>query len=122
MLRAWPAVRKVRRRMPPDDGPVSLGAEAREQLEAEVRSLGQVVQAACALQRAVAARTEHEPLPPLDKLKELAHEATDRVYGKEDQVRRHTSSSRGGCVSALWLPVLFRPAEHNLWPAFLCLL
>ncbi|KAH9362883.1 hypothetical protein HPB48_015154 [Haemaphysalis longicornis] len=79
------AVRKVRRRMPPDDGPVSLGAEAREQLEAEVRSLGQVVQAACALQRAVAARTEHEPLPPLDKLKELAHEATDRVYGKEDQ-------------------------------------
>lgn len=79
------AVRKVRRRLPPDDGPVSLGAEAREQLEAEVRSLGQVVQAACALQRAVAARTEHEPLPPLDKLKELAHEATDRVYGKEDQ-------------------------------------
>lgn len=79
------AVRKVRRRLPPDEGPVTLGAEAREQLEAEVRSLGQVVQAACALQRAVASRIEHEPLPPLDKLKELAHEATDRVYGKEDQ-------------------------------------
>ncbi|KAL1423211.1 hypothetical protein MTO96_021198 [Rhipicephalus appendiculatus] len=79
------AVRKVRRRMPHDESPITLGAEAKEQLEAEVRSLGQVVQAACALQRAVSSRIENELQLPLDKMKELAHEATDRVYGKEDQ-------------------------------------
>lgn len=79
------AVRKVRRRMPHDETSITLGAEAREQLEAEVRSLGQVVQAACALQRAVSSRIENELQLPLDKMKELAHEATDRVYGKEDQ-------------------------------------
>ncbi|KAL3173677.1 hypothetical protein MRX96_041491 [Rhipicephalus microplus] len=79
------AVRKVRRRMPHDESLITLGAEAKEQLEAEVRSLGQVVQAACALQRAVSSRIENELQLPLDKMKELAHEATDRVYGKEDQ-------------------------------------
>ncbi|XP_037504119.1 dynactin subunit 1 [Rhipicephalus sanguineus] len=79
------AVRKVRRRMPHDESPITLGADAKEQLEAEVRSLGQVVQAACALQRAVSSRIENELQLPLDKMKELAHEATDRVYGKEDQ-------------------------------------
>lgn len=77
--------RKLRCRLPTDDSYVALSPEAREQLEANVRSLGQVLQAACALQRAVAARAVQEAPLPADKLKELAHEATDRVYGKEDQ-------------------------------------
>ncbi|XP_040062065.1 dynactin subunit 1 isoform X2 [Ixodes scapularis] len=82
---ALQGTRKLRRRLPTDDAPVALSGPAREQLEANVRSLGQVLQAACSLQRAVAARAEQDAPLPADKLKELAHEATDRVYGKEDQ-------------------------------------
>lgn len=82
---ALQGTRRLRRRLPTDDAPVALSGPAREQLEANVRSLGQVLQAACSLQRAVAARAEQDAPLPADKLKELAHEATDRVYGKEDQ-------------------------------------
>lgn len=98
---ALQAVRRLRRRLPPDDGPIALAPEAREQLEAEVRSLGQVLQAACALQRAVADRAEQEAPVPADKLKELAHEATDRVYGKEDQGPDCLREALAGVASSL---------------------
>lgn len=80
---AQQVLRRARRCLPASAN-LEVGSELREELREACRSLGRAAAVALTLHRAAAAHAVQAPPLLADKLKELAHEATDRVYGKED--------------------------------------
>ncbi|XP_064465841.1 dynactin subunit 1-like [Ornithodoros turicata] len=80
---AQQTLRRARRRLPAS-ACLEVGSELREELREVCRGLGRAAAVALALHRSAVAHATQSPPLSADKLKELSHEATDRVYGKDD--------------------------------------
>lgn len=80
---AQQALRRARRRLQ-GNAHLEVGSELREELREVCCGLGRAAKVALALHRSAVMHATQSPPLSADKLKELSHEATDRVYGKED--------------------------------------
>lgn len=98
---------QIKRRVPEQNSPIvlELSTDTQEEVLECCHKLGRVLRVFLSLQKAAIQSTisqgEHNEEIALEKLKELTHEATDRVYGKDDNGPECLRLSLKGVLDAL---------------------